>query len=709
MTFASLVLGIYILYPLRLLRNAFRISEPKTPISSIIPSNFEPAPLLYPVIIPVLVALSLADNSEAFLLPNIILSLSSLPPLSVPCNGTYHGLSLAHWAVTIIPVIFSENDILPLEPAIPLCLRNMDSEALFLIFPLQQALLPTLNFLLTTSLLPAELQLLSTALINVVLFSTSPQAEILKALLWLGGVSCFVLCRRVLNWEVALARVPTWKFRRPDHAWHFPQSILETLDLKVCQRLCRVGMVNEDSSDSESSNDYRLVARRNGTHQILKPSGKDPAAFRNSEIHRSTVLASTVDYAHTGKASQEEIAPTETLHRRHTFSNFESANMQLRRAQTTPSGRRKRLLTPDVQSFLSLTVAQAQVRKWAYALYAYVAILFVILGPVRSYINKHALYGNEPFGWAAGYLFGDIPSFRFWLVHADLERWVLIPRRHDRGDSCHLGWVEHLRLDTFGEANTRLLISAYYGVVLFAGILIVLQLSSVVEVDTRRKVFHGMMVVMFLPTIFIDPNFIALALVLVLAIFLLLDLFRASQLPPISKPLTYFLAPYVDGRDHRGPVIVSHIFLLIGCAIPLWLSLSGVPRLGSQPWEGWEVGSRDVGMVSGVICVGMGDSAASLIGRRYGRLKWLWGGGKSLEGSAAFAAAVCVGLIMARFWLVIGGWDNAARSEVSWGVMIAKSLLAAVGASTTEAVLTGGNDNVIVPVVLWLLVRGLEI
>ena len=60
-------------------------------------------------------------------------------------------------------------------------------------------------------------------------------------------------------------------------------------------------------------------------------------------------------------------------------------------------------------------------------------------------------------------------------------------------------------------------------------------------------------------------------------------------------------------------------------------------------------------MVAGVVCVGMGDAAASLIGRRYGRRKWPWAGGKSLEGSL------------------------------------------------------GGNDNVIVPVILWALVRGVRL
>jgi dolichol kinase len=222
------------------------------------------------------------------------------------------------------------------------------------------------------------------------------------------------------------------------------------------------------------------------------------------------------------------------------------------------------------------------------------------------------------------------------------------------------------------------------------------------------------MVFMFLPITYIDPAFSALSLALALATFLLLDLFRASQLPPISKPLTYFLAPYTDGRDHRGPVIISHIFLLVGCAIPLWLSMANIPRVMRPPWDGWDVIPRDVSMVSGVICVGMGDAAASLIGRRFGRLKWFWGGGKSLEGSLAFAISVFVGLLLARVWLDLGGWPTGNPpmdygDEIPRSAILIKSALAAGGASATEAVLTGANDNVIVPIILWLLVRGLGI
>jgi dolichol kinase len=298
------------------------------------------------------------------------------------------------------------------------------------------------------------------------------------------------------------------------------------------------------------------------------------------------------------------------------------------------------------------------------------------------------------------------------VVSLNLQRWICLPpyASSETSSSLHQGWIEDVRINTFGEANARLVLCAYWLCIIIIGLAIVFRLSAVYEVDTRRKVFHFMMVAMLLPATYVDPTFAALALSLILAIFLLLDLFRASQLPPLSKSLASFLTPYVDGRDLKGPVVISHIFLLIGCAIPLWLSLGSLPRsktAADSPLKGWEVPTREVSMVSGVICVGMGDAAASLIGRRYGRKKWLWGGGKSIEGSVAFATAVTFALVAAKTWLRIGGWS--ANNEDALWLTGTKAVFAATMASLTEAVLTGGNDNVVCPVVLWICVKGLDI
>jgi dolichol kinase len=586
-------------------------------------------------------------------------------------------------------------------------LQGANLEALTLLYPLHQALVASLGFLCTTSLLPSELELLSVALVNLLLFSTSPQAVILQALLWIGGVTLYILCKHVLRWTVDLARVPSWRFRPSRHASRGRHVAFRAIDDSLGGILSKHfgSRNNNNSSDSDSGQNSAIRKRRLKVRSFAAPRDTKPGhEFSLPRAAARTVAADDIGHLPTAKA-EEKINSAHSasgLHRRHTLPTHLSDTVHKVGPKHSVSG--SRVARP--KSFRSLTHAQATILKWLYSLYVYLIVAATILFPIRTYIGQRALQNSEPVGWALGYLLGDLPAFRLQTVMWNLEGWICLPRRVDH-QNLRVCRGEYLRRVTLGASNTRLLTCAYCIACITAGLVVVFRLSAVVEVDTRRKVFHGMMVAMFLPTIFVDPPFIALAFALILSIFLLLDLFRASQLPPISKPLTYFLAPYVDGRDHRGPIIVSHVFLLIGCAIPLWLSLAATPRDGIRPFGGWDAMNRDMSMVSGVVCVGMGDAAASLIGRRYGRRRWPWSGGKSLEGSLAFAVAVVVGLAAARAWLLLGGWDGDSGDK--WAVTLGKASIAAAISSLTEAVLTGGNDNVIVPVILWLLVRGLKI
>lgn len=673
-----------------------------------IPAAFDPATLLYPVLLPLFVSTSLLPRQNFNMTLNMVLGIASMPRAIIPSQDSHSGHTSVQWLLSIIPIRFLSRISTNVDNSgIPM---GMKSEILALLYPLHQALLPTLGYLTTTSLLPAELQLLSVSLINILLSSSSPQSLILQALLWIGGSSLFVLCRQVLEWEVALARIPTWRFRRNGHNPQFHLScslILERLSKGKFTYATLVGDASEHSDSDEPQKHATKQTQKNPRAATLFGDELDGKLAKN----RTMTLTSATDSFMQQWPMKFDGASSPNHHeaRRHRSSTLPSSTPTLSR-RSMP-GRVEELdytLLPLTmpKSFRSLTKSQASVVKWLYALYAYTVTIITIGGPIRSYVANHALAGREPIGWALGYLFGDNVSFRSLVAQARLERWITLPQYQSPEQSVH-GWAEVFRWQHLGAANTRLLICIHCAVTIGLGLATVLQLQSFADVDTRRKVFHGMMVVMFLPTIFVDPSFVALALVLVLAIFLLLDLFRASQLPPLSRPLTNFLAPYVDGRDHRGPVIVSHIFLLIGCSIPLWLSLASVSRSGDAPWKGWEVPMRDLSMVSGVVCVGMGDAAASLIGRRFGRRRWCWSGGKSLEGSGAFAIAVMLGLSVARLWLLYGGWSGVNGD--SWPTFLCKVAVAASGASLTEAVLTGGNDNVIVPVILWLLVRGLDI
>lgn len=715
-------MSLVLLYPVRLVVWAYWHRTPSRKIPISVPPSFDPAPLLYPPAITIFVSLLLSVDNEAVLLPNIILAICSLPPSLIPTLSSVElGCDPLHWALSCTPLLLRETarkvGVVRVDVAGAGSFPSAVSlETATLLYPLHQNLCLVLHTLTTTSLLIAELQLLSVSLIDLLLLSSSPQAVILKSMLWVGGLDILLSCTQAIKWGISLARVPKWRFKRTSGSSKPTSAFFSGV---VSWRRVRHDLFHApvDSSSCSSCEAFDDLEDSDGPRSI---SPKGPTRVRtmfdgadSTGIERDSLATGHVA-AYKTSSDNIDVKPGSTPLRRHTLPGVDNAP---RKSHThTPSGRRKRTASHSVRAFFSLTQEQAVLRKWFYALYVYICIVGAIFLPlpfagVKKVVADEALRGREPVGWALGYLFGDLPRFRWEVVSRNLERWICLPPRSSDAPETFgsLGWVDGVRQLHIGLANTRLILSAYFVFVIAIGLIVVFRLSPIYEVDTRRKVFHFMMVAMFLPATYIDPAFAALAVSIVLALFLLLDLLRASQLPPLSKPLASFLAPYVDGRDLRGPVVISHIFLLIGCAIPLWLSLGSLPRTGAGYLEGWEVPTREVSMVSGVVCVGLGDAAASLIGRRWGKRKWLWGGGKSLEGSIAFAVAVFLGLTAARLWLHIGGWPSTTGNSDTWGTATLKMGICATTASLTEAVLTGGNDNVIVPVALWTCVKSLGV
>lgn len=705
----AVVLLLIAVYPLRVLSSNLEKGNLNIWNRFRVPASFDPASVLYPTFIPVLVALSLLPQYPALLVPNLILGLASLPPRLFPTSSRLQEINTLHWMVSIVPLLVSENPDLPSKraPLMPYKLKGpdhpfLDPETLATLYPLHQLLLIPLHYLTTTSLLPAEKHLLSTSLINIMCFAVSPQASILRALLWIGGVWMLVLCTPVLQWIVALARVPRWRFRRSGlrsggrkTAKHKRGGLLSTLKTMYYP----FQTIQDDGSDTEDEIDH-VSSLKQYTKQKLP---KIISLVDTDDAHEPK---SAVEYGYKGILGRRNDSEF-SLTRRHTIASAVGPPSIFLDSLGAPTNRRqKRLRT----WYLDLTAEEALVKKNTYAAYIYAAVVFTVVLPVRRTVSSQALQGAEPVVWALDYLFEGIIT--------------ACASRHSLKDAT-LGYIEHMQQQimrhlfggvfsfpelrmSIGAANTRLIIIVYWLTVLLVGITTVLRLTPFIEVDTRRKVFHAIMVTMLLPSTFVDPCFCALALSLVLAIFLLLEVIRAGQVPPLGTAIGRFVAPYVDGRDLKGPMVVSHVFLLIGCAIPLWLSLAGLGR----DHAGWDTmdGVREIAMVSGVVCVGMGDAAASLIGRRYGRRKWPWIGGKSLEGSGAFAIAVCAGLMATKLWLHVGGWHEADRGSRLgtgyWTTQLAKTLLCGCGASFMEAVLTGANDNVVVPVALWLLVKG---
>ncbi|EMC91156.1 hypothetical protein BAUCODRAFT_316743 [Baudoinia panamericana UAMH 10762] len=720
LTIATLILA----YPVKLSVVDTRAQHIKLWQRFRVPASFDPATVLYPPLLPVLIALLVSPMNEAVILPNIILGLASLPQRLFPRSSRLGCFNAVHWFVSIIPLILAEHkSLLPWQAfkqpygTLNTTNQSLTSEALVSLYPLHHALLPVLHYLTTTSLLMSELHLLSVALINLLLLSVSPQMIILKACLWIGGVVALVFCKPVLNWNITLARVPKWKLRRPGHTAEERRSLVDAVtDLINLQRTAGA-FKTVDAPESDADEDEPRVSMKAVPNGVPKLHTRRRTMVSLHNTDHTVPMSATEPRSVALNNLVLDGVPERPRTRRNTLPGRTSPLL----VDREPSRRRKP--RSKLLWVLQLTPEQARRRKWVYAAYIYSAIAVSVVGPVRYYVQEKALHGYEPVGWAVSYLFGQIPLLRNTVKYWNAQFWVPLPELggdwRDLTLSVPLA-VKDMR-DTIGIANMRLLLFAYWVAVIGTGLLTVFSLTAYVEVDTRRKVFHGVMVAVLLPSIFIDPCYCALGLALVLTVFLLLEIIRAGQVAPLGSAISKFVAPYVDGRDLRGPVVVSHIFLLIGCAIPLWASLASIQRVGGRPWTDWELAEnqREVAMLAGVICVGMGDAAASLIGRRYGRHKWIWVGGKSLEGSAAFAVAVTVGLMAGKAWQVLGSWSDTVKPleghlgrtgnlafAVGWFVSLVKALFCACAASFMEAVLTGANDNVVVPVALWLLVKG---
>ncbi|KFY33117.1 hypothetical protein V495_08414, partial [Pseudogymnoascus sp. VKM F-4514 (FW-929)] len=670
-TYQAAIMGsLMVLYPIRLSFHLASQNSFKRWPSLRIPATFDPAPLLYPSLLTNFVTTLLSSSNQGIVLPNIILGISSLMPELIPSFAKGEDVAALRWFLSCIPLFAWQSQSYLIQEKSLLLENNISPEILVLLCPLHRATCAVLRYLTTTSLLETELQLLSISLINVLLLSTSPQMVILKALMWGGGLSLLISCGFALRWVIALERIPRWRFKRSGNALGRPikatsKSLLKEPLGKLSEILHFDRPLTLDSEDDVSSAVQRVKPMRLKT---------DLKKFNTVQFEKGSISAVSEEPEEQFASRIDDVLPESTNWEKHRRNTFPSVRSPKRHSSLTASGRRRRGASSSLQSFYNLTAAQATIRKGLYAAYVYLCVVLIIFAGIRTYVGDAALSGAEPIGWALAYMFGNNPWLRMQVLTLNLDHWIPISEHIPAVPVTlfHGPWISQLRAN-IGLPNTRLLISAYWLSIIVIGLIIVINLSSTVEVDTRRKVFHFMMVAMLLPATYIDPTFAALALSLILAIFLLLDLFRATQLPPLSKPIAYFLTPYVDGRDLRGPVVISHIFLLIGCAVPLWLSLGAAARGG----DGWEVPTRDVSMVSGVICVGMGDAAASLIGRRYGRRKWLWPGGKSLEGSFAFAVAVTVALVAAKAWLRVGGWEDGGAEWDSWAGTVGKAVLAA--------------------------------
>ncbi|KMT02320.1 hypothetical protein BVRB_9g205450 [Beta vulgaris subsp. vulgaris] len=201
--------------------------------------------------------------------------------------------------------------------------------------------------------------------------------------------------------------------------------------------------------------------------------------------------------------------------------------------------------------------------------------------------------------------------------------------------------------------------------------------SSKVERILLRKYYHLMAVSMFVPALILQPNFLNLAFGAALAAFLVLEIIRVWRIWPLGEMIHHFMNAFTDHRD-SDLLIVSHFSLLLGCALPIWIS-SGF-------------NDRPLAPFAGILSLGIGDTMASMVGYKYGVLRWSKTGKKTIEGTAAGITSVMAACSFLLPLLASTGYIQ------NW-----TSLLLAVIASGLLEAYTAQLDNAFIPLVFYSL------
>lgn len=202
-----------------------------------------------------------------------------------------------------------------------------------------------------------------------------------------------------------------------------------------------------------------------------------------------------------------------------------------------------------------------------------------------------------------------------------------------------------------------------------------------------RKLYHALATLLFVPGILIDPKLMRLSFAIAIALFLALEYIRMSGAPPLAEPLSAYLRLYTDSRD-AGPLITTHIYLLLGCALPL------LATPGADAWD-LRLPHEVLPPLAGVLALGVGDSVASYVGTRVGRTCWR-GTSKTVEGTLAAVIAVMVGAI----GLYAGALSLAPQAALASAAEQAREwqrvLVATLATCVLEAV-TDQIDNLFLP------------
>lgn len=226
---------------------------------------------------------------------------------------------------------------------------------------------------------------------------------------------------------------------------------------------------------------------------------------------------------------------------------------------------------------------------------------------------------------------------------------------------------DHIRLYLLALYTSLTIITVMY--------MTCLKTSTSMSIATR-KLFHVIILAVYLPGLYWDTTFLLIASLLAFCVLYVVETIRYMDVPPFGHLIAEKYKLFIDKQD-QGPLALTPIYLIFGISLPLWISFT------------FNMSVSQVSVYAGVLSVGIGDAIASLVGRGIGRLKWP-GSDKTIEGSVASLGSQIITLYC------LYRLGNVASS---WTVYT----VAAVTVTTILEAVTSQIDNLVLPLFLYIL------
>jgi dolichol kinase len=278
-------------------------------------------------------------------------------------------------------------------------------------------------------------------------------------------------------------------------------------------------------------------------------------------------------------------------------------------------------------------------------------------------------------------------------------------------------------MEPFQLKRVNILIISYWFVILMVGLYAVSRhgdyLSNNIKI-IKRKLFHILAVLLFVPVAYVNIELLNVALGVALSIFILVEFVRLNDTYSfIGLEIEKYLKEHTDERDD-GQVILTHMYLLAGCAIPLWI---GSMTLFHHDKKQIAHAPTDTGVIylcllSGVVSVGIGDAMGSIVGKlcdTRNKIKWP-NTNKSVQGTLGMATSIFLSNTFLYLYsnIIFATFESGGRTTGShrYDMYDKKGLLeialpltyVSVAVSLLEAC-TLQIDNLVLPLFLYSLTR----